>query len=188
MSDLIRSFVAVDVSQAVLGQVRDLLVGLKKVTPGDVKWVKPELMHLTLAFLGEVGAEFIQSAQGRLVEVAAGCGPIQCRLGGLGAFPSSTRARVLWAGMEQGADGLCRLQRNVATSLETVGYVPERRPYSPHLTLSRFKFPTDVSRVVTTGFESDEFRVDRLVLYRSVLALSGPTYSRLAEFPLGPPA
>lgn len=188
MSELIRSFVAVDVSEPVLEQVRVLLAGLAKVTPGDVKWVKPELMHLTLAFLGEVDADFIQSTQEQLARVAVKRGPFTGRLSGLGAFPSNMRARVIWLGMDRSAEELCRLQRSVSGALETIGYAPERRPFRAHLTLARFRFPADVTRVVATEFRSDEFAVDRVLLYRSVLRPSGPTYSRLAEFPLGRPA
>ncbi len=185
MSELVRAFVAVDISEPVREQVRALLPGLRRMAPADVKWVKPELVHLTLAFLGEVGGDFLESAREQLTSVASESAPVTCRLSGLGAFPSSARARVIWAGMAEGADELRRLQQAVERALAPVGYQPERRPFSPHLTLARLRVPADVTRLASVAFRSDQFAVGRLVLYRSVLAPSGPTYSELGAFPFG---
>jgi 2'-5' RNA ligase len=65
-----------------------------------------------------------------------------------------------------------------------VGYQPERRPFSPHLTIGRLRMPDDVGKAVAAQFESESFSIDRVVLFRSVLGPAGPAYTVLAEFPL----
>ena len=106
------------------------------------------------------------------------------RLKGLGAFPGPSRARVVWIGTDQGKNEVCALQADVVKTLSSVGYQPERRPFSPHLTIGRLRIPDDVSQAVAVQFESEPFRIDNVVLFRSVLGPAGPTYNRLSEFPL----
>jgi 2'-5' RNA ligase len=86
--------------------------------------------------------------------------------------------------MEQGKDAVCALQANAVRALRAVGYQPERRPFSPHLTIGRLRVPGDVSRATAVEFESESFAIGRVVLFRSVLQPAGPVYSVLAEFPL----
>ena len=184
MSDLTRAFVAVEVSEGARRQIAELLGRLGR-QPGDaVRWVRPELMHLTLAFLGEVSGDFLESAKTRLGDVAPQHKAFKMQLKGLGAFPSPGRARVVWIGTEQGKDEICALQAGVVGALRSVGYQPERRPFSPHLTIGRLRMPGDAGRAVAVGFESETFTVGRVVLFRSVLQPAGPVYSVLAEFPL----
>ena len=184
MSEAIRSFVAVSISEGARRQIADLLGRLRHEAGPAVRWVRPELMHLTLAFLGEVSGDFLESAKVRLVGVAQQHKVFTARLKGLGAFPSTSHARVVWVGMEQGKDEVCSLQADVARALGSVGYQPERRPFSPHLTIGRLRLPDDVSKVIAVQFESESFSIERVVLFRSVLGPTGPVYSVLAEFPL----
>ena len=185
MSEAIRSFVAVSISEGARRQVADLLAGLRREPGSLVRWVSPELMHLTLAFLGEVSQDFIEAATARLTEVASGHRPFPMQLKGLGAFPSPARARVVWIGTGCGRDEVCALQADVVKALRSVGYQPEKRPFSPHLTIGRLRMPGDVSRAVAVQFESESFMVERVVLVRSVRTPTGPVYSVTAEFPLG---
>jgi len=184
MSELIRSFVAVEISEGARRQISRLLDQLRATGDTGVRWVKPELMHLTLAFLGEVSGDFLDSVRARLVEVAQRHRAFTARLKGLGAFPGPSRARVVWVGTDQGKVEVCGLQRDVAGALSSVGYEPDRRPFSPHLTIGRLRNPDDVSKAVAVQFESEPFSIDQLVLFRSVLGPGGPTYHPLSEFPL----
>jgi RNA 2',3'-cyclic 3'-phosphodiesterase len=143
-------------------------------------------MHLTLAFLGDVSQDFIESAEARLVEVAHQHQTFPAQLKGLGAFPSPSRARVVWIGTEQGKDEVCALQADVVKALRSAGYQPETRPFSPHLTIGRLRFPADVSKAVAVQFATESFMIERVVLFRSVLGPAGPAYSVIAEFPLSP--
>jgi len=141
-------------------------------------------MHLTLAFLGEVSQGFLDSAREQLTDVAGRQEAFTMQLKGLGAFPSPSRARVVWIGTDEGKDDVCSLQNGVVRALTSVGYQPERRPFSPHLTIGRLRLPDDVSRAVAVQFATEVFTIDRVALFRSVLGSAGPTYSVLAEFPL----
>ncbi len=184
MSEAIRSFVAVSILEGARGQIAELLGRLRREAGPTVRWVRPELMHLTLAFLGEVSQDFLDSAKEQLSEVAGRREPFVMQLKGLGAFPDQWRARVVWLGTDQGRTEVCALQKDVVRALSSVGYQPERRPFSPHLTLGRLRVPDDVSTAVAVQFVTEAFTVDRVVLFRSVLGSGGPAYSVLAEFPL----
>jgi 2'-5' RNA ligase len=184
MSEAIRSFVAVSISEVVRRQIAEVLDNLKRESGAHVRWVRPELMHLTLVFLGEVPQHFLDRVGLQLVHVAARHRVFEVQLKGLGAFPGPSRARVVWVGTDKGRTEVCALQRDVETALSSVGYRPERRSFSPHLTIGRLRAPGDVSRVAATQFESEPFTIDRIVLFRSVLGTGGPTYTRLSEFPL----
>jgi RNA 2',3'-cyclic 3'-phosphodiesterase len=183
MSELVRCFVAVETSPSARAQLGDLLRQLGR-TPGPVRWGKPDQMHLTLAFLGEVPQAFVDSATQRLGPAAARFRRFEARLGGLGAFPDAKRARIVWVGVGQGRDELCALQAGVVAALRTVGFRPESRPFSPHLTIGRVKIPADLGPALQARFESETFTVGRVVLFRSVLQPAGPIYSVLSEFPL----
>jgi 2'-5' RNA ligase len=184
MSGAIRSFVAVSISDGARRQIAELLNNLRRGLGADVRWVRPELMHLTLVFLGEVSEDFLDRVKVQLSQVAGRHKAFDVQLNGLGAFPSSSRARVVWVGTDKGRSDVCALQKDLQTALSSVGHQPERRPFSPHLTIGRLRAPGDVSQAAATQFESELFTVDRLVLFRSVLGQGGPTYSRLLEFPL----
>jgi len=180
----LRCFVAVDVPEQVLRQLGRLQEQLRREVEG-VRWVKPSRMHLTLVFLGETTDDFVRRAEPELAVACASSGPFRAALQGLGAFPDSERARVVWVGMREGREELLGLQASVAAALARVGFQPERRKFSPHLTLGRLRSPGAVSALCERKFASDTFDVDQVVLYRSVLRPSGPEYTRLVEFPLG---
>jgi 2'-5' RNA ligase len=185
-----RSFVAVDIGDAERKAVAELQRGLKHRAEG-VRWVRPDRMHLTLAFLGEVSEDFIESARPKLAEAVQGVPAFDARLGGVGAFSSPRKARVVWVGMSEGRDELCSLQKRVVAGLKQVGFQPEQRPFSPHLTLGRLRVPADVSQICGQECRGRGFRVDRVILFQSVLKPEGPEYFRLAEFELSaaqPPA
>lgn len=177
-----RAFVAVEISEPVRQQIRELLSRLQQA---KVRWVKPEQMHLTLAFLGEVSEQFIGAAGDRLNAAVCAQRVFSCRLAGLGAFPSPARARVVWIGMDEGKEELKRLQAAVVQELSKLGYTPEKRPFSPHLTLGRLRFPQDLRSLCQTEFGSELFEVGKVVLFQSILRPEGPEYRRLTEVRLG---
>ncbi|MFO7675282.1 MAG: RNA 2',3'-cyclic phosphodiesterase [bacterium] len=178
-----RCFVAVETSPEVRRDIGRLQQELRACAPG-VRWVRPEAMHLTLAFLGEVDADFVAAARGPLAAACAGHAAFAARPAGLGAFGSPRRARVLWVGMDRGRDELVRLARSVNDALRAVGFRPEARPFSPHLTLGRLREPADLSAATAREYAAREFAVERVVLFESELRPEGPRYSALAEFPL----
>ncbi len=179
-----RVFVAVEIPAVVRQELAGLLVDLRRQSGTVVRWVKPEIMHLTLVFLGELPEMTVSRAGELAAATVAAVVPFACRLEGLGAFPSPERARVVWTGLDEGRSELSALQRLLSKSLQKIGYVPERRPFSPHLTLGRLRSPADVRSLVGQRFTSSSFTVERVTLFRSVLRPEGPEYTALGNFPL----
>ncbi len=182
MSEKIRSFIAVDTSEQVKYELSRLLSELKAKIVLNVKWVKPEQMHLTLAFLGEVSPDFLEKTKAQLNGVAYGFRQFKCQLKGLGAFPSSQRARVIWAGVAYGAEELRKVQSAVVRGLTGIGYKPEKRPFSPHLTLGRLKAVASLASLNETDFISSVWQIRELILFKSELYPDGPVYTALGKF------
>ena len=110
--------------------------------PGDgVSWVKPENLHYTMRFLGEVGEDGARRAADAATESAAKSRRFDAALGPLGAFPSARRARVIWVGMSEGAEALVALARDLDRALEKRGFGGADKPFSAHLTLGRVRDP-----------------------------------------------
>jgi 2'-5' RNA ligase len=181
MSEKIRSFIAVDTAEQVKSELARLLNELKGRTALKVKWVKPEQMHLTLVFLGEVSPEFIEKAKAQLAIVAKGFKPFQCQLENLGAFPSVQKARVIWAGLKRGEGELKELQAAVASAMAKIGYVPEKRAFTPHLTLARIRVPDDARFIQGCSFTSSVWLIDRVIIFKSELKPAGPLYTKITE-------
>ncbi len=182
MGEKIRSFIAVDISGEVKLELSRLLTVLKSKINFNIKWVKPEQMHLTLAFLGEVSPDFLEKTKAQLNGVAYGFRQFKCQLKGLGAFPSSQQARVIWAGVAYGAEELKKVQSAVVKSLIEIGYKPEKRQFSPHLTLGRLKTVASLASLNEIDFISSIWQIRDLMLFKSELYPNGPVYTALGRF------
>ena len=177
-----RLFAAVPIPDPARGQILDLLSNLRN---GDwpVRWVHDEGLHLTLKFFGEVGADRLDVIAEALRFAAAGAGPQALALGELGAFPSRSRPRILWVGV-QAPPSLELLQDRIERGSEAIGFPPEGTPFKPHVTLGRVR---EGQRIPSRGlddhasrFQPMSFVAEQLVLYESVLTTGGPRYeSRL---------
>lgn len=180
-----RAFVGVDLP----GDAKDVLAAfidrLRAAAP-EAKWVPRDNLHLTLAFLGEVGEERAAEIGDALRVAASGLpGPIPTQVHGAGAFPSARRARVVWAGLLDGEGRLAALAHRMRATLEPIGFPPESRSWKPHLTLARFRTPGDASTLVTASPEEVSFIVSDVTLFRSRLARPAPTYEPMGRFPIG---
>ncbi len=175
-----RAFVAVVPPVDVLDAVADAL-GEPDV-PG-ARFTGRAQRHLTLQFLGNrVELDPVADALGA---IAVRAGPV--RLGGFGAFPSERRGRVLWLGVDEGTALLAQLAAAVGALLGPLGYPAEDRDYHPHLTLARWKAPTDLRETVaalTTGPVGPEWRADHVVLFESHTRPTGAEYVEQARFAL----
>jgi 2'-5' RNA ligase len=133
-----RLFVALDIPYDVRAAIGALAIKLRGVCR-DARWVRIEGAHITLKFIGEVATERAEDIKKSLANAHVAT-PIKMSFRGLGFFPNERRPRVLWAGIEAGAD-LSALAAVVETTLEPLGITREKRPFSPHLTLARFDSP-----------------------------------------------
>jgi 2'-5' RNA ligase len=178
---MIRLFVAIDLPASVKAQLLKCCTGV----PG-AKWVKPEQMHLTLRFIGEVDEAAFETIRQALAVVTTA--PFSLSLNGAGQFPPKGGARVLWVGLDA-PPTLFDLQRRIEAALNQLGYPPETRPFAAHITLARLKSPPPPESIRqflsrNADLVSDPIPVTQFVLYSSQLAPSGPTYTAEATYPL----
>jgi len=183
-----RVFVAVPVSDAVREQMRDIRDALEP-QGWPMRWVRPDLAHLTLRFYGDVASDRVPDLAARIAPVALGAHPLTLEATTIGAFPSEQRPRVIWLGLSGDITPLGALAGAVTSATSAYG-PPERRPFAPHITLARLRdgaaAPSNF-RAVAAGVErrTVSFVEDQLQLIRSVLGPGGPTYSTLQEWRLG---
>jgi 2'-5' RNA ligase len=173
-----RAFVAVRPPDDVLDSV-EALVGSELSAIAGARWTTREQRHLTLQFLGNHAD--IDAVGGALGALAVRAGRVA--LGGVGAFPSVRRARVLWVGVMNGSSFLAQLAAAVGVLLAPLGHEPEERQYHPHLTLARFKAPVDLRDAVGPHAEravGEPFSVDEVVLYESNVRNTGAQYTARA--------
>ena len=176
-----RTFVAIfpppEIRAEVLARAPRLSLG------GRVRWSRPENVHLTLKFLGDVREEELGDLCAAVEEVCGRHAPFDAELAGFGAFPSARRAQILWAGISAGSGGLRSLATDLDAALAPLGFEREKRPYTPHLTLGR-------ARSKPASFEPSpeeylgEFRVRYVELTESNLIPEGAIYRTVRAFAL----
>lgn len=184
---VIRVFIAVDLTseiQTCLDQVTTKL----KLQLGDipVRWVSSENIHLTLKFLGDVSLSNIDVLKEVLQTEAANHRSMVISIGGVGAFPKVRNPRVIWVGVEAPPE-LEALQRGIEVQTTRLGYAPDQRPFSPHLTLgrvSRNASPQETRKIGEVLKDSKVgflgvVRVDAVHIFRSDLKPGGAVYSHL---------
>ncbi|MCU1428698.1 MAG: 2-5 ligase [Actinomycetia bacterium] len=178
-----RAFVAVVPPPAVLDAVDDAVTTISGSIPPGGRFTSRDQHHLTLQFLGNHAD--VDAAGAALEPLAVRRGDV--RLGGAGAFPSPRHARVLWVGATEGAALLTQLAGAVGALLVPLGFEPESRPYHPHLTLARWKSPTDVRGAVAAMSEQPlgpAWSADAIVVFESRLRREGAQYVARSVVPL----
>ncbi len=184
-----RTFIAIELDSFLKKKLEEFIQRLRP-KGGDVRWVKPEGMHLTLKFLGETGEESAARVKRSLERVARHHSPFRLVLSGTGAFPAGRQApRVLWVGFEENAH-LRVLQEEIEKEMEELGFAREERVFHPHLTLGRVKSPFRLGSLLDefkkeTNTVFGEMVASHLTYFQSFLKPSGAEYIVLAEYPLG---
>lgn len=134
---VIRAFIALDLSPDILNHLDRISADLQRMMNNHaVRWVPTENIHLTLKFLGDVSLGNLSLVKNALDFEAADCQKFNISIGNLGAFPKIRAPRVVWIGVE-GPDSLQSLQRGIESQMARLGYAPDNRPFSAHLTLGR---------------------------------------------------
>jgi 2'-5' RNA ligase len=182
----IRAFIAVEIPDDVKDEVGRVIAHFSR-QGFPVRWVSHDNLHLTLVFLGENPPEFVEKAKSQLVLAAAETRAFSMSLKGLGVFPNERSPRVVWLGIEQGRDELILLAQQTLKELVTIGFIPEKRPFSAHLTIGRVRAPIhDVRAVLDRPYASRAFPVKELTLFQSHLRPTGPVYERLGQYEFRP--
>jgi len=193
--DVVRSFIAIHLPPDVRAELTSLEDNLKARRHPFVKWVDPESMHLTLKFLGDVAVDSIPQIVEAMAGVAQAHSPFDLQVAGTGAFPNWQRPQVVWVGVGGESDKLNALHRELESALSPMGFTPESRSFSAHLTLGRLRdrVTSDDRRrfaefAQKITFETSlSFEVNAVRLMRSQLTPTGPIYSELAVVKLGFP-
>ena len=187
MAETIRTFIALELPRSVRAQIERIQQGL--LHQGlKARWVKPDNIHLTLHFFGEISADRIEPIRDAMGEAAA-CGPFRLEARGLGVFPGLRRARVIWSGVGGDIESLKHLQRRLTEAMARAGFPIERRVFKAHLTLGRFKTPPDPKRLAGAlgllhAASPAPFQVPHLALFESRLTPAGAVYRKRYEIPL----
>ena len=184
----VRSFIAVELP----GEIKLAITRLQaKLKSGQfpVKWVDPCSIHLTLKFLGNIAAGRINEITGAMEEAAREISPFSLEVKGLGVFPNLRRVQVVWVGVSGEVDLLRQLQQRIESKLAPLGFAPESRPFTPHLTLARLRDRASLDErqrfgqlIAASGFEEIySFSVGSLDLMKSQLTREGAVYSRISS-------
>ena len=191
----VRSFIAIELPAEVKSGLAQLQVQLKTGKQPAVKWVDPYSIHLTLKFLGNISLDKVSEIT-KVIEVSAqGTPPFHLEVKNLGAFPNLRRVRVVWVGLNGEVARLSQLQQRLESNLTPLGFAPESRTFTPHLTLARIREQASPEEqqnfgqlIASTTFEAVyAFNVDSINLMRSQLTREGAIYSRLSSIKLKEP-
>jgi 2'-5' RNA ligase len=186
-----RVFIAIDINEQVRAGLRDLQQEMADgvdAKRSDVKWVKPENMHLTLKFLGEIKDAKAVEVCNIVKEVAGRHKGFELDIEKVGYFGGKS-ARVLWVGTGEGSDNLRRLAKELEESLALGGWPKEKRGFSGHLTLCRIRKPVAGIKLAELSKDYEDFKIgtisaDSVSVYQSELTPRGPIYTVVGDYKL----
>lgn len=185
MSRPLRTFIAIPVAGS--QPLRKLLDRLHQCGP-EVRVVKADSLHVTLAFLGATPVDQLVDISNAIEAVSRSFQSSTLELRAVGTFPNSQRPSVIWAGL-QPAELLKRLAEDLAGRLERLGFPRERREFQPHLTLARVNAkPTPALREVLDEFATTSLGacpMEEIVYYQSELTVGVPQYTELSKHVVG---
>jgi 2'-5' RNA ligase len=182
----IRAFVAVDIWPEIRERTK-MVVSRLKETSAKVSWVKPDQMHLTLNFLGDVELNEIPAVCKAVANAALPFAPFDVDMAGLGVFPSYENPRTIWLGVGDGAEQLVALHTALEEQLGALGFRVEARRFHPHLTIGRVRsLPTGAGQLAGlikqhADFEAGPMMISELTVFSSELGRNGPTYEALGH-------
>ena len=183
-----RSFIAIELPDIVKAALLSLQQELK-TSGADVRWVRPEGVHLTLKFLGNIEDKIVDRVVEKLKGTCRKFQPFNCEIRGVGVFPGIRSPRVLWVGIDA-HETLASIQQEIDTGMSSLGFERENRKFTPHLTLGRFR-SSEGKMALMDRMEAYKDRriglidINHISFMRSDLGPAGAKYTRIAEIPLG---
>ncbi len=188
----LRLFVAITLPAAWQGYLASRAQDLERLAPRYARWVAPDLLHLTLVFLGEQPAERLAAIEAAVAAAAAGRRPFRLALGQLGSFGNPPR--VLWVAARADGTALADLYTALVSRLAASAIPFDQKPLVAHLTLGRARrdAPTSAGRALAARLPAltlppapPSFTVESITLMRSELSSRGPRYTPRGVYPLG---
>jgi len=179
----IRSFIAIEIPDEIKKGLSEIRERLKK-SGADISWTRPEGIHLTFKFLGEIEEGKLVNIQNAIEHAAKEISDFILRVGGIGFFPNIKSPRVIWIGIKGEGENLKTLQEAIERETEKIGFKREGRSFSPHLTLGRVRSQKnrDALTKYLEEFEKVElgsFNVKEVSLMKSELRPKGAVYTQL---------
>ncbi len=180
-----RTFIAIDLPESFENNIEKIQREFKK-TGGDIKFVDPRKVHITLKFLGEINEELVNKVEIKLDQCLKNIDPFDIIVEDIGVFPSTDYIKVIWLGVGKGSYILEKMNDGIEESLSELGFDKESREFIPHATIGRVKSgknKEDIVEVVerNRGSYIGEMPVDRVKIKQSNLTSKGPIYSDISE-------
>lgn len=186
----LRTFIALDVGRSVRDHAVLLQRQLTKIHP-DVNWVAPDNLHITLLFLGELSDTEIHTVCRSTARASKKRAPFPISIAEVGAFPNLRRPKILWVGVQEGAERVRELFTDIETLLFEQGlYRKEERQYHPHMTLGRIRHEQAGQALAPElqklgDWKAGDSEITRVTIYASELRREGPEYSVIGHADLG---
>jgi 2'-5' RNA ligase len=183
-----RTFIALELGESLTDALELLLSRLSRMAP-QARWVRPDSLHLTLAFLGEVSDALVPGVGDAVGRVAQLHPPHRLEIGGSGTFGPIESPRVLWLGVSGALDALHGLQQGLTRELAPLGLSPDHPQFTPHITLARSKAPRGERGLTRcadalSGVALGELWVREVVLFASHTGKDGMRYRPVVSHPL----
>ena len=178
-----RTFVAIDLPEDLKKSIANFIRDLQKLDVVDASFTKPEQLHLTLKFLGEVKEEDVEKIKNVLANITRNAKKFELQLMGFGHF----NYRILWIGGNSGQQQAIELANKIDLELNKLGFEKETRPFEVHLTLARVKWwkNKDALKDLLEKYRNKvwgTFAVDEIKLMKSTLSRQGPIYETIEKF------
>ncbi len=188
-----RAFAGIPLSPATVQRLSELKNRLDG-SGADIAWVRPENLHMTLAFLGDITQEQAERASAAMAGAAVRHSSFPVQFDCVGAFPGERFPRILWAGIRAGAERMVALGEDVRAGLNGIGQ-EEDKPFVPHVTVGRVQSAHQgrglrerLAQIQSVWVATPVETIGVIRLYESKLERSGPTYRAAGEWPLGAPS
>jgi 2'-5' RNA ligase len=177
-----RIFIALDISEEARDRIAEFSGELKRdFSHLRVGWEKPEKIHLTLKFLGDIDEKQLFRLSEAVKRTAADFTAFALRMENTGCFPSRKKAKILWTGLTDESGNLQKLQKRLEEEAGARGFEKENRLFKPHLTIARLREPERSGELAEAflqkQFEPVSFEVPAIVIYESKLQPAGSVYS-----------
>src|SRR5690349_18580961 len=181
-----RVFCAFELPESLRVRIKEHAQGVREAIPdAAASWSRPENIHLTMKFFGNVDQAKAPVISDVLARVAKEFSPIEIVVGGTGVFPRPSRPQVLWIGIDDRTAALANLQKRLEDECAREGFPKEDRAFRPHLTIARIRKPQNAKQLaeahLETKFVSTNVVLDELVLFRSELSPKGSRYTPISR-------